>query len=110
MFAAYIRDLTKRKLIPALYNLARSHLLPEEFAVVGVSRAPLSTEEFRRRLERARAVANVDRILKGESPLTSPCRTSRVCARAALCEWAVAWGTVSFACGARLFNLDQESS
>jgi glucose-6-phosphate 1-dehydrogenase len=45
-------DLTKRKLIPALSNLARGHLLPEEFAVVGVSRAPLSTEEFRRRLER----------------------------------------------------------
>ncbi len=39
-------DLTKRKLIPALCNLARGHLLPEEFAVVGVSRAPLSTEEF----------------------------------------------------------------
>jgi hypothetical protein len=37
--------------------------------------------------------------------------TSGACApRAALCEWAVAWGTVSFACGARLFNLDQESS
>jgi hypothetical protein len=30
--------------------------------------------------------------------------------RAALCEWAVAWGTVSFACGARLFNLHQQSS
>ena len=28
-------DLTKRKLIPALYNLARSGYLPEDFAVVG---------------------------------------------------------------------------
>ena len=43
-------DLTKRKLIPALYNLAKSRLLPDEFAVVGVSRAPLDTEAFRRKL------------------------------------------------------------
>lgn len=26
-------DLAKRKLIPALYNLAREHLMPKEFAV-----------------------------------------------------------------------------
>ncbi|HWT79340.1 MAG TPA: glucose-6-phosphate dehydrogenase, partial [Candidatus Methylomirabilis sp.] len=45
-------DLTKRKLIPALYNLARSQLLPQEFAVVGVARAPLTTEEFRQRMSR----------------------------------------------------------
>jgi len=31
-------DLTKRKLFPALYNLARQGLLPDEFAVVGVDR------------------------------------------------------------------------
>jgi glucose-6-phosphate 1-dehydrogenase len=40
-------DLTKRKLIPALYNLASSHLLPEQFAVIGLARAEMSTEEFR---------------------------------------------------------------
>lgn len=40
-------DLTKRKLIPALYNLASNNLLPEEFAVVGVARHASSTEEFR---------------------------------------------------------------
>ena len=28
-------DLTKRKLIPALYNLAKDHLLAQEFAIVG---------------------------------------------------------------------------
>ena len=33
-------DLTRRKLIPALYNLAKSELLSREFAVVGVARAP----------------------------------------------------------------------
>jgi glucose-6-phosphate 1-dehydrogenase len=40
-------DLTKRKLIPALYNLARNSLLPDEFAVVGVARSDKSTEAFR---------------------------------------------------------------
>ena len=43
-------DLTKRKLIPALYNLASNHLLPEEFAVVGVARNSLNTDEFRARM------------------------------------------------------------
>ena len=31
-------DLTKRKLIPALYNLAKDNLLSKEFAVVGIAR------------------------------------------------------------------------
>ena len=31
-------DLTRRKLIPALYNLAKDDLLSREFAVIGVSR------------------------------------------------------------------------
>ncbi len=43
-------DLTKRKLIPALYNLASSKLLAPEFAVVGIGRDPLSDEAFRDRL------------------------------------------------------------
>jgi glucose-6-phosphate 1-dehydrogenase len=34
-------DLTKRKLLPALYHLEQSGLLPEKFAVVGVARRPL---------------------------------------------------------------------
>src|SRR5258708_5852249 len=43
-------DLTKRKLIPALYNLKHAKLLSDSFAVVGVARAEMKTEEFRRRL------------------------------------------------------------
>ncbi len=43
-------DLTKRKLIPALYNLVNDELLPDEFAVVGIGRSPLSEEEFRQRM------------------------------------------------------------
>jgi glucose-6-phosphate 1-dehydrogenase len=33
-------DLTKRKLLPAVYNLAQSRLLPQGFACVGVARRP----------------------------------------------------------------------
>lgn len=40
-------DLTKRKLIPALYNLAKGRLLPADFAIVGVSLEQFSTDEFR---------------------------------------------------------------
>jgi glucose-6-phosphate 1-dehydrogenase len=43
-------DLTKRKLIPALYNLAKSNLLSKGFAVVGVTRAQMSTEDFRQKM------------------------------------------------------------
>jgi glucose-6-phosphate 1-dehydrogenase len=43
-------DLTKRKLIPALYNLRKGKLLPDSFAVLGVARAEMDGAEFRRRL------------------------------------------------------------
>jgi len=43
-------DLTKRLLIPALYHLKRAKLLPEDFALIGVSRSTESDEEFRTRL------------------------------------------------------------
>jgi glucose-6-phosphate 1-dehydrogenase len=40
-------DLTKRKLIPALYNLTTYGLLPAQSAVLGVARRELSDEDFR---------------------------------------------------------------
>jgi glucose-6-phosphate 1-dehydrogenase len=43
-------DLTKRKLIPALYSLARDGLLSEHFAIIGVASGDLTTELFRERL------------------------------------------------------------
>jgi len=46
-------DLTRRKLIPALYNLARERLLPAGFAVVGYARRPYTTEEFRQLMRAA---------------------------------------------------------
>jgi len=42
-------DLTRRKLIPALYNLAKLQLLSREFAVVGLARSPMSTDDFRKK-------------------------------------------------------------
>jgi glucose-6-phosphate 1-dehydrogenase len=43
-------DLTKRLLMPALYNLAADGLLPERFGIVGIARDELTTEAFRARL------------------------------------------------------------
>jgi glucose-6-phosphate 1-dehydrogenase len=41
-------DLTRRLLMPALCNLRRAKLLPDEFAVIGVSRNATDDETFRR--------------------------------------------------------------
>jgi glucose-6-phosphate 1-dehydrogenase len=40
-------DLTRRKLLPALFRLAQQRLIPGEFAILGTARQPLSDEEFR---------------------------------------------------------------
>jgi glucose-6-phosphate 1-dehydrogenase len=66
-------DLTKRLLVPALYNLAAEHLLPERFAVVGIARAEMSDEQFRetmraglREFATGKVEAGVaDRLLEG---------------------------------------------
>lgn len=43
-------DLTRRKLIPALYNLASQGLLSREFAIVGLGRTPMSDEDARKKM------------------------------------------------------------
>ncbi|MBI1999917.1 MAG: glucose-6-phosphate dehydrogenase [candidate division NC10 bacterium] len=40
-------DLTKRKLLPALYALAHDRLLPERFAIIGFARREKTSEAFR---------------------------------------------------------------
>ena len=40
-------DLTRRKLMPALYRLAYDRRLSAGFAVIGISRTPLSDDQFR---------------------------------------------------------------
>ncbi|HUK81280.1 MAG TPA: glucose-6-phosphate dehydrogenase [Verrucomicrobiae bacterium] len=44
-------DLTHRKLVPALYNLAHEGQLPSAFAVVGFARRPKTNDEFRAELK-----------------------------------------------------------
>jgi len=46
-------DLTARKLMPALYNLALQHLLPASFAVIGSARRRMTTDAFRDELHDA---------------------------------------------------------
>ena len=40
-------DLTKRKLLPSLYNLAAYGILPANFSIVGVARRDWSDDYFR---------------------------------------------------------------
>ena len=44
-------DLTKRKLVPAICNLAAANLLPAHFGIVGFAFDPLTTETFRQQLD-----------------------------------------------------------
>jgi glucose-6-phosphate 1-dehydrogenase len=46
-------DLTRRKLMPALYQLAHDHRLPAGFAIIGNSRTPRSDEDFREDMRQA---------------------------------------------------------
>ncbi len=43
-------DLTRRKLVPALYNLSRKRMIPGGFTILGISRSPMKDEEYRSRL------------------------------------------------------------
>jgi glucose-6-phosphate 1-dehydrogenase len=40
-------DLTQRLLLPALYNLAASNLLPQPFSIIGIARGEMSDDVFR---------------------------------------------------------------
>jgi glucose-6-phosphate 1-dehydrogenase len=46
-------DLTSRKLIPAIFSLKTQKLMPEKYAIVGVGRTKLSTEDFRTKMSAA---------------------------------------------------------
>jgi glucose-6-phosphate 1-dehydrogenase len=54
-------DLTKRKLLPALYDMAAQNLLPDAFAIVGYGRRPKDEAELRGELaEGVREFARLD--------------------------------------------------
>src|SRR6266576_2139732 len=62
-------DLTKRLLIPALYNLAKAGRLSDKFALIGVDRTDRSHEEFRAYLaEGVRSFVSDT----GTGPVTAP--------------------------------------
>ena len=46
-------DLTRRKLVPALWSLYAARTLPEPFAIIGSARSEVSGDEFRRRMRDA---------------------------------------------------------
>jgi glucose-6-phosphate 1-dehydrogenase len=51
-------DLTRRKLIPALYDLACIGCMNPRFDVLGIGRTPMTSEEFRARMREAAAKSN----------------------------------------------------
>ena len=46
-------DLAKRKLIPAIYELARQKLLADKFVLVGYARSEMSDEQYRQEVREA---------------------------------------------------------
>src|SRR4051812_39398034 len=68
-------DLAKRKLLPAIYNLAHEGALPEQFNLIGVSRGEMSDEKFRE--ETREAISRFSRREADEKvlkALTARCR------------------------------------
>jgi glucose-6-phosphate 1-dehydrogenase len=66
-------DLTRRKLLPAVYHLSRGQRLPARFNVIGVGRTRLSNDEFRREFHDS---------LKAFAGLTTPDEVSSAMGRA----------------------------
>lgn len=62
-------DLTGRKLMPALYNLAREGQLPPQFACVGFARRPKSHDEFRDEMKKD--IAQYSRVKPVDASLWS---------------------------------------
>jgi glucose-6-phosphate 1-dehydrogenase len=59
-------DLAHRKVVPALYQLWRTNLLPHEFVLLGIGRRPFDDESFRGELRGA--VEKYSRVLPLDEP------------------------------------------
>jgi len=57
-------DLTKRKLIPALFNLFDRMLMPDHFFVIGTGRSPLTDGEFRQKIRES--LTSVKKITRSQ--------------------------------------------
>mgnify|MGYP006363891063 FL=1 len=59
-------DLTKRKLIPAIFELFKQNNLPDKFAVLGTASSTLSEQEFREAMKAAilikDSIADINKI------------------------------------------------
>ena len=64
-------DLTRRKLMPALYNLFREGFLPEKFAVIGIGRTPMNDESFRQNMDEALKTFQSDIYTKSDKNFIS---------------------------------------
>jgi glucose-6-phosphate 1-dehydrogenase len=60
-------DLTRRKLMPALLDLARGGMLPSNYAIVGVARTPMETDSFREHVHKG--LKEFGELSEGESDL-----------------------------------------
>jgi glucose-6-phosphate 1-dehydrogenase len=63
-------DLTRRKLLPAIYNLAESNHLPESFAILGVARDVIDEAAFRTKMR--------ERVLDAEGEPLEPEKWARI--------------------------------
>jgi len=61
-------DLTKRLLMPALYNLSGSRLLPDAFKVIGVDRVQQGDDDWRRGLTEAMQSSTKDKTAEFYTP------------------------------------------
>ena len=94
-------DLTRRKLLPALYNLAVSRLLPPGLSIVGFALTELDEDAFRKSMHDARRASS-----RGASPSTrrcgptsrAACTTSRASSRT---------GELRRSCATKLEELDR---
>jgi glucose-6-phosphate 1-dehydrogenase len=57
-------DLTKRLLMPAIYNLACDQLLPSAFAILGTGLDPLATDTFRAKMTRDVITGDAEKKVK----------------------------------------------
>jgi glucose-6-phosphate 1-dehydrogenase len=61
-------DLTKRKLLPALFELEQQNLLPERYAVLGVGRTEFDDNTFREKM--AKGLGEKENVLEAEKTIT----------------------------------------
>ena len=83
-------DLTHRKLVPALYNLAHEGQLPQSFAVVGFARRPKTHDQFRAELRESSPQPSV-------WPFLAAIAVGIVFVASIFTPWAVVWGSIPVA-------------